>query len=953
MLLRKKIPFTMIALVSIPLIILSIIVYTYTSSALITVNKNRIRNISEIQSENLINIINAHTKELQLTAKIDEIIDVLILEHHNKLSSTEWALREEPNRVLEDILEESSELDNIFVANYKGEIILSGKHDALNRNIQDNQYFIDALNDKTAVSNALRDDQNDEKVIVMTAPVKNDHQEIVGVIGHIIKLDYFKNKITNVKMENQGYAYIVDAEGILVAHPDAKRVGTYIENTTIQEIVKKIKNQEVVLSGEGQYIYQGKQKYMAYSVIPQINWLIVFAQDKTEMNEPARIALILILVATLGFINLSIIASIEFSKSITEPVDQLIEAMDKAGNGDLNSKCNFKSHNEFGKLSTNFNNMLSQLNLSYHELAAVYDQLSATEEELRSQYEELQDSEEHLRKSEEKYKLALEGVNDIIWEWDNETKSLHVSNKWHDIVGDLPIRKISIRNFIRFIHKEDVKMVIKDIKDHLDGHTLFYKSEFRIQLGEEQFKWLLIRGKALHNAKGKMIKIAGSMTDISERKAIENEIKHMAYHDTLTSLPNRILFMKKLEKELERSKKEGLIGAIMLIDLDNFKNVNDTLGHDHGDKLLECIAEKLKVTVKGNNTVCRFGGDEFLVLYPQADSENQIRDFAKRILSIFENPLIINDKLTYMTASLGISVYPKDGEHTSHLLKNADVAMYTAKFLGKNTFLFFNQEMQEGLERKIKIEAILRQALIEDGFEIYYQPQIDVKGHKITGFEALLRLNSKEMGFISPGEFIPIAEESGLIKELGLWCLKHACLKNKEWRDKGYQFDSISVNISNVQFEQHNFVELIMEVLEQTQLKPEFLEIEITESVLMKSLEKNIEILEKLKAIGIKIALDDFGTGYSSFNYLRQLPINTLKMDKSFIDGICLNLKEQAIVHGIIQLAHQMALEVIAEGVENESQLKLLKLKDCDKVQGYFFSKPLPAREAEVFLKNF
>ncbi len=953
MLLRKKIPITIISLVSIPLIILSVIVYTYTSSALITANKNRMKNISEIQSEHLYNILDSHAKELQLTAKAGEIIDPLIQNIDYNFNNTTWKFRKDPNYILEDLLKESLEVDNIFAANPKGEIILSAKEEFKGASIKNEQYFMDALGEKTVISNIVVSDLNNEQVIIMTTPIRNYNQEVVGVLGSSIKLEYFKNKITTTKMEEQGYVYIVDSEGLIVAHPDESRIGTQVQNDVINTIVQKVKNQEAVLTGEGVYTYQGKKKHMAYSIIPHINWLIVVAQDQTQMSEPATITLIIIIVITLGVIILSVIASIEFSKSITEPINQLMKVMEKTGEGDLSSQCEFKSENEFGTLAGYFNEMLSKLNLSYHELSSVYEQLSATEEELRSQYEDLQVSEEQLRKSEEKYKLALDGVNDVMWEWDNEIKSFSISNKWHDIVGDLPIKVLSVKNFMKFIHKDDIKTVIKNIKDHLEGRTTVYRSEFRMHLREGQFKWILIRGKALRDIGGKVLKIAGSITDISHRKAAEYEIKHMAYHDALTRLPNRVLFMKELEVKLERSKKEEAVaGAIMLIDLDNFKNVNDTLGHDYGDKLLEFIAEKLKMIITDNNTVCRFGGDEFLVLNSEVKDKNEIIIFAQKILSIFDSPFIIFDKLTYITASIGIAIYPQDGEHTSQLLKNADVAMYTAKTSGKNTFLFFNSMMREGLERKIRIEAILRQALVEDQFELYYQPQMDVKHNKITGFEALLRLNSKEMGFISPGEFIPIAEECGLIKELGLWCLKRACLKNKEWRDKGYQFGSIAVNISTVQFEQSNFVELIIDVLEQTRLKPEFLEIEITESVLMKSLEKNIEILEKLNALGIKIALDDFGTGYSSLSYLRRLPIHTLKIDKSFIDGICSSSKEQAITYGIIQLAHKMELEVIAEGVENQYQVEILQKKECDKIQGYFFSRPLPAVQAEELMKN-
>ncbi len=953
MLLRKKIPITIISLVTIPLIILSIIVYTYTSRALIETNKTRIKNISQIESENLNNIISSHTRQLELTARMGEIVDLFILDDNNMLADNDWMVRETANHALETTLAESKELDNAFAANLEGKVILSGRKEFLKSNISSKQYFADALSGKTVISNIIQDSDEGKKVVVIATPIHNEKDKVIGVLGHTLSVEYFKNKIANIKMSNQGYAYIVDAEGIILAHPDRERIGTRIENDVIYNIVKGIKNDEMPLAGEGTYFYRGKHKYMAYSVLPQINWVIVFAQNQTEMNEAARIVFILISLTTLGFVILSLAMSVEVSKSITEPIDQLIGTMDKAAEGDLTSKCEIESENEFGKLANNFNAMLSQLSSSYDELNSVYNQLSAAEEELRAQYDELQKSGDELRKSEEKYKLAIEGANDIIWEWDLEKKIFYVSDKWSDIVGGEPIQNLPFDKFTKLIYKKDVRKVIKKMKKHINRHTEFYKSEFRIRSENGELIWLLARGKALRNKEGKVIKVAGSMTDITERKAIENKIKDMAYYDALTKLPNRILFMEKLETELKRAKEQYTFGAVMLVDLDNFKNINDTLGHDYGDKLLKAIADELRLIITDNNMVCRFGGDEFLVLIPDVGSEREVTDFTKNILSIFEDPFIINDKLTYITASIGICIYPKDAEDTGTILKNADVAMYTAKSLGKNMFLFFDDEMSSGLERKLKIEAILREALLNNSFELYYQPQIDVKYNKIIGFEALLRLNSKELGFISPAEFIPIAEETGIIKEIGAWCLKTACMKNKEWRDKGYDFESIAVNISTVQFQQNNFIEIVTNILEETKLEPEFLEIEITESVLIRSLEKNIEILERLREIGVKIALDDFGTGYSSFNYLRMLPINTLKIDKSFIDGICSGPKEEAIAYGMIQLAHQMELEVVAEGVEDEKQLEVLQAKECDKVQGYLFSKPLPAYAAEQLIVNF
>jgi len=953
MLLKRKIPIAMISLVSIPLFFLSLVVYTYTSHTLIELSKNRIRNISQVETENLSNIISAQKKELQHTARMSEIIDALVIDSYDLLKKRNEVLQKATKEILKTSLKDSRGIQNIFLVNEKGVMLLSANGEPGQTNFRNKEYFIESMKGKTVITNAIVTGSNKQKMIIMSTPVRNKEDKVIGVLINNLKLDYFKYKIAGIEMENQGYAYIVDTDGIIVSHPDPNKVGSHVENETINNVIKKMQNKEVIIEKQGFYTYQGKKKYMAYGVIPEINWLLVFAQDEMEMNEPALFVFLLIMMTTVAFLIVAIIMSMRFSASITNPIDQLIEAMDKAANGDLSVECNFKSKDEFGRLAMNFNIMVSQLNLGYQELSSIYQELGATEEELRTQYEDVQASEEYLRKSEERYRLALEGANDVIWEIDNETKTFYVSDKWNDIVGGLSIKELSIKKFMKLVHSEDAETVISNIKEHIKKQTEFFKSEFRIMGKDNNYKWILTRGKALRNNRGGLIKLAGSMTDISERKEIENKINYMAYYDILTKLPNRSLFMEKLKDELHRSKEQALTGAVMFIDLDNFKDVNDTLGHDYGDELLEHIARKIQGITKENNMLCRFGGDEFLILQPNIKDKKEVICFTEEILAVFQTPFSIKDKLIYSTASIGISIYPEDGESTSVILKNADTAMYRAKSLGKNSYVFFDHQMYHGLERKSKIESILRQALINNKFELYYQAQVDVKNKKITGFEALLRLNSEEMGFISPSEFIPIAEESGLIKEIGTWCLRSACLQNKAWRDKGYAFETIAVNVSTVQFGQSHFVEIITDILEETGLKPEFLEIEITESVLMQSLEKNIKILEQLREIGIKIALDDFGTGYSSLSYLRILPIHTLKIDKSFIDGIFSSPKEQAIAYGIIQLAHQMQLEVVAEGIENQDQLESLEKKGCDKVQGYLFSRPLPALMAEKLMKNF
>lgn len=591
-----------------------------------------------------------------------------------------------------------------------------------------------------------------------------------------------------------------------------------------------------------------------------------------------------------------------------------------------------------------------KLNDSYEELSAVYEELTATEEELRAQYEELQENEEIVRNSEERFRLAIEGANDAIWEWDIVTNKFFISEKWIDISGDYSA--YSLMDIYRnYVYEEDKK----GVKEHLEaslhkGTNNIYKSEFRILLKNGHIKWVLNRGKVLFNSEGKPLKMAGSITDITERKIKEKQIQKMAYFDTITNLPNRNYFMESFEEVLKNNSLTNGKSALIFLDLDEFKKINDTLGHHRGDWLLNEIALKLKETVPHDSIVARFGGDEFLVLIPRFSRVKEIEVICENLLNIFRETFILNGSVNYVTASMGIAIAPIDGEEADVLLKNADTAMYMAKEQGKNQYCFFNNSMSSELIKKISIENNLRNALEEKEFKLYYQPQINISNGRIEGMEALIRWQNKELGFVPPNEFIPIAEKTGLIIPIGDWVLETACRQNKAWIDKGFKYNSIGINVSCIQFLKLDFVDKVKDILQKEQLPSSYLDIEITESLLMESTEDNINKLRILKAMGSNISLDDFGTGYSSLNYLRQLPINTLKIDKSFVQEICDNTDQKLIVSVMIDLSHKLGYKVVAEGVETKEQLELLKAMGCDIAQGYYFSKPLSSEEIELLL---
>lgn len=422
-------------------------------------------------------------------------------------------------------------------------------------------------------------------------------------------------------------------------------------------------------------------------------------------------------------------------------------------------------------------------------------------------------------------------------------------------------------------------------------------------------------------------------------------IEQLAYHDGLTGLYNRVAFMKYAHEVFHNDGSTLNRHAIFFIDLDNFKNVNDTLGHDYGDLLLKQVSKELESYISDDDILARTGGDEFLILKTKFATNQELEQYAKHLVSIVNNPFNLDGEIAHISMSLGIAIFPSNGLTISELIKNADIAMYSAKSAGKNNYRFFSSYMEDDFNRRNDLADILAHVIERNEVYLQYQPQANVSDGKITGFEALMRIESDLVGFISPSEFIPIAEENGLINQLGEWALYEACNFNQALIRSGFGPLKVSVNVSTMQLKDDHLISIIKSIPEKTGMSLEYLEIEITESVLMNSLEHNLMLVNQFKDLGISIALDDFGTGYSSFNYLTQIPIDTLKIDKSFIDGICSNEKDKCIADSIISLAHKMNISVVAEGVEDLDQLQILKDQFCDTLQGYLFSKPLKSND--------
>lgn len=468
--------------------------------------------------------------------------------------------------------------------------------------------------------------------------------------------------------------------------------------------------------------------------------------------------------------------------------------------------------------------------------------------------------------------------------------------------------------------------------------------------GDVYPEWLSIG--TVRDQHGTVTNYIGVFNDITERKAAEQHIQFLAHYDPLTKLPNRRLFEDRIEQALALCRRKDKKAALLFLDVDRFKGINDSLGHLSGDQLLQSVAERLQYCVRESDTVCRRGGDEFMILLPEIDTTEDAAQVAAAIVSAMSEAHFVEDYHLIVSFSIGISVFPHDGADSQALIKNADAAMYHAKENGRNNFQFFTSDMNAQALDRLAIEADLRKAIQQDELCLHYQPQIDNRSGRIVGVEALVRWRHPEKGWIPPAKFISIAEDCGLIGLIGEWVLNSACAQNRKWHDDDLIRVPVAVNLSALQFRQRDIRETIARALENSGLGSEYLELEITESVAMKDIEITVRTLNELKQMGVQVSIDDFGTGYSSLSYLKRFPIDKLKIDRSFVRDITTDSDDAAIVRTIIWIGHSLRLKVVAEGVEDIDQLAFLKSNDCDTTQGYYFSKPLSVSEFEKYAKS-
>ena len=563
--------------------------------------------------------------------------------------------------------------------------------------------------------------------------------------------------------------------------------------------------------------------------------------------------------------------------------------------------------------------------------------------------------EDTLQISEERWKFALEGSGEGVWDWVLETDEVFRSGQWHGIYGysenDIAPTAEGGR---KLIHPEDLSCAIEDINAYLEGRTPVFMSEFRFLCKDGSWKWTLSRGMVVSSTPdGKPLRMIGTHTDISERKHSEAEIFRLANYDAITGLPNRVLFLNRFEQEIKKAERTGQPITLMYLDLDRFKEINDTLGHDIGDLLLKETAKRLVNCIRVTDSLARLGGDEFTIMLNSLNDPSNIEHVAQEIIRKIAEPFQLGDEFVYITASIGITIFPEDAVDVEVLLKNADQAMYAAKNEGRNRYHFFTPSMQQAAIARMRITNDLRVALNADQFRVYYQPIVELATGDIHKAEALIRWQHPTNGLVSPDEFIPIAEDTGLIVEIGEYVFIQVANQLIKWRFYQPNFQ-ISVNKSPVQFKNYNSCHVNwMSRLQSLGLPGESIVIEITEGLLLDDNPRIAKHLLDFHEAGIKIAIDDFGTGYSSLAYLKKFDIDYLKIDQSFTRNIEPGSEDMAICEAIIVMSHKLGIKVIAEGVETIEQRNLLLAAGCDYAQGYLYSKPVPADEFEkLFCKK-
>ena len=737
--------------------------------------------------------------------------------------------------------------------------------------------------------------------------------ELDVIVGNVAELGSIANQCTVCHHSPQISADLDQIQVLIHDFQDA--LSFYITASAKTEKINSLRQDASFLGNKLLY----NAEHMSFTASKNIDKITSSALAKIEKSKT-----VLTVTLVLSFIFGGLIA-VSLVKSITRPTHDLVHATRRIAAGELGYTIPHAYKAEFGEIADNFNTM----SLS------------------------LKEGLDALQESQERYALAAHGANDGLWDWNLTTDTVYYSPRWKAMLGyaDQDIGN-NPESWYQVVHPDDLPLVESRITDHLAGKTSHLEVEHRMLHSDGKYRWMLNRGIAERDSSGRPGRMAGSQTDVTVRKLAEERLAHDAFHDSLTGLPNRALFKNLLQHAFSAGqRRKDALYAVLFIDLDRFKMVNDSLGHLIGDQLLIAVGHRLSELIRPSDTIARFGGDEFAILLEDMTGVDDATQIAQRIQQELPIPFMIDGHEVFSTASIGISLSSTGHDRPENLLRDADLAMYQAKINGKARFEIFDEKMHASTMEHLRLETDLRRALERNEFLLHYQPILSLETHRITGFEALIRWQHPSRKFIPPADFIPIAEETGLITDIGRWVLREASLKLSQWQQ---QFPSeppltMSVNLSAQEFTP-GLINQVNHIQQEIALEPFSLKLEITERMLMDNPHSVSSLLFELRKMGIGLHIDDFGTGYSSLSYLHDFPIDVLKIDQSFIKKMNLDRKNLEIVKTIISLARNLNMEIIAEGVETEDELQQLKLLKCGNVQGFLVSKPVAA---DVIDNNF
>ncbi|HEY0633807.1 MAG TPA: EAL domain-containing protein [Gammaproteobacteria bacterium] len=782
------------------------------------------------------------------------------------------------------------------------------------------------------------------RLVDISMPIRDEQGNLLGVIcGHLswtwadqVRTSLLKPLINDRALE------------VLVLNRDGRiLLGTAKLPEKPQPL--RLKSITAAQAGDNSYAVErwtdGKPYLVGYArgdghdAYPGLGWLVLVREEVTSAFAAANRVARNTLLISVGFAFLFVLVLWPVINRSLGTMLGITQAAERIRRGELGAQIpEVPGQDEAAALSASLRNLMTTLENQTGELRALNSRLREDVEVQRRTAEE-------LKLAGQVFDSSAEGI--VIT--DSEQRILKVNRAFSEITG------YSAEEILG----QTPKLLSSGRHDHYFYRNMWHEVQKRgmwqgeiwnrRKSGEVYPEWLAI--SAVRDEAGNITHYVGLFIDISERKLAEDYILHLAQHDALTELPNRLLFIDRLRQSFVRARIEHAKVALLFMDIDRFKTINDSLGHHVGDQLLQEVARRLKRCVAGIDTIARLGGDEFVIVLEHMTSIQDAGHVASRIINEMQAPIVIGQHTLSITISIGIGIHPEDGDDVITMMKSAESAMYHAKEMGRNNYQFFTTEMNLRIEKQMRLETRLRHALDNGELSLHYQPQVDLASGRIKGVEALLRWTNPELGNVSPAQFIPIAEESGMIIAIGQWILRSTCEQLQRWESNGIRGVRVAVNLSALQFRQADFVESLETLITEQGISPAQLELEITESTLMESADNTIDNLNRLRKRGFKIAIDDFGTGYSSLSYLKRFPIDRLKIDQSFVRDVDTDPDDAAIVSAIIAMARNLNLDVIAEGVEKTSHLTFLKALNCNEGQGFLYSSPLAPAEVETILR--